>query len=536
MKGAEAVLRTLGAGGVEVCFANPGTTELDLVAALDTVPQVHGVLTLFEGVAAGAADGYARVSGRPAATMLHLGPGLADALANLHNARVACSPVLNIVGVHATSHQAQAPFPLDAAALARPVSGWLRRPAARATLPSDAADGLAAAAGPPGCVATLLIPADLAWSAGGPPAQPRPARPLSGVPAADVQRAARALSSGEPAALVLGTAAARGPALIAAARAAGACGARLFLATFPAVIDRGAGLPVVPRLGYPAAVMARQLAGVRHLVLVDTHLPVPFFAAPPPDAAAAAGRAGPPDGPAPVVPPDCTVHRLGAAGDDVTAALGELADVLGAGPGDWQPAAAVRARRPAGPLGPDTFAAAIATVLPDGAIIADESLTCGFAVPEATCGAPRHQWLCGTGLAIGQGLPVATGAALAAPGRRVICLQADGSAMYTIQALWTQAREGLDVTTVICNNQSYGVLQMELARAATSTGSGRPGPAAASLLDLGHPALDFTGIARAMGVPATRARTADELVSQLGRAIAEPGPSLVEAVFSGPHR
>jgi acetolactate synthase-1/2/3 large subunit len=523
VNGAEAVWRTLAACGVGVCFANPGTTELDLVAALDVVPSVHGVLTLFEGVAAGAADGYGRIAGQPAATLLHLGPGLSGGIANLHNARVARTPVVNIVGEHARGHQAHQPFPLSAAQLAGPVSGWLRGAAQIEALSRDVADCVAAASGPPGCVATLLIPADLSWSASPGIAAARPPRGLGLVPGEAIVQAAQALAAGEPAALVLGSAATREPALIAAARAASASGARLFLSTFPAAIDRGAGLPAVERLAYPAAQMASQLAGLRHLVLVDTHLPVPFFAGPPasPEPPASPGRSEWP------VPADCRVHWLGTASDDVTAALEQLADALGAPSAAWPAEPLDRSSRPAGALTPATFAAAVANVLPEHAIVADESLTCGFAVPAATRGAPRHEWLCGTGLAIGQGLPVATGAAIAAPGRKVLCLEADGSAMYTIQSLWTQAREGLDVTTVICNNQAYGVLRMELGRL---TG-GQPGPEAASLLELAGPELHFTALARSMGVPASRAYTADELVLQLDRALAEPGPVLVEAMF-----
>lgn len=516
MNGAESILRTLAAGGVSVCFANPGTTEMPIVAALDQVPEVRGVLALFEGVATGAADGYGRVAGKPAATLLHLGPGLADGIANLHNARVAQAPVVNIVGEHATGHQRFEPFPLSAVQLAQTVSGWTRTAARPECLPGDTADAVAAAVGPPGGVATLFVPADLSWSEApepAPPVAPRAARAVSGDA---VGRAAMALSSGAPAAIVLGTPAARERALTAAARVAQATGARLYLATFPAVIDRGEGLPAVERLGYATDAMARQLAGIRHLVLVGTHAPVSFFAAP-----------GLPSSP---VPDGCAVHWLTTADGDAAAALEELAGAVGAPPG-----AAGRAERqapgrpapPSGVLTPASFAAAVGALLPDQAIVVDESLTCGFGVPAATQGAPRHEWLCGTGLAIGQGLPVATGAAIAAPNRKVICLEADGSAMYTIQALWTQARESLDVTTVICNNGAYGVLRMDLGPAA-----GRAGSASASMLDLSRPTLDFTLLARSMGVPAACATTADELVTELERAIAEPGPALVEAMFT----
>jgi acetolactate synthase I/II/III large subunit len=515
LNGAESVLGTLAASGVEVCFTNPGTTEMHLVAALDRVPGIRGVLGLFEGVVTGAADGYGRIARKPAATLLHLGPGLADGLANLHNARMARTPVVNIVGEYATHHRLRQPFPLDIRQLADAVSGWTRDGARSQDLAADAAEAVALATGPPGCVATLLLPADLAWSDAAAPAPAREhgtPRPAS---ADAVRAAAKALSSGLPAALILGTGAAREPGLLAASRIARVTGARLYLSTFPAVIDRGAGLPAPERLGYPADAMRRQLAGIRHLVLADTHEPVAFFAVPGADE--------------PVVPEGTVVHQLAAPAEDAVGALSQLADAVDAAGVPAARQEPARPPRPTGPLTPQAFAAAVGALLPEGAVVADESLTCGFGVPAATRGAPRHEWLCGTGLALGQGLPAATGAAIAAPGRKVLCLVADGSAMYTIQALWTQAREGLDVTTVVCNNQSYGILRQDLAQV---TAGRTPGPASSGLLELSPPALDFRRLAQAMGVPATRAESADELVTQLERGLAEPGPALVEAIFA----
>jgi acetolactate synthase-1/2/3 large subunit len=173
-------------------------------------------------------------------------------------------------------------------------------------------------------------------------------------------------------------------------------------------------------------------------------------------------------------------------------------------------------------------AQALGALLPEGAIVSDEAITSGLTAPRHSAGAPRHDWLCLTGGAIGQGLAVGTGAAVACPDRRVVCLEADGSALYTIQALWTQAREGLDVTTILFNNRSYAILNLELSRVGA-----QPGPRAQRMLDLSHPDLDFVSIARGFGVPATRATTADDLCQQLERALEEPGPSLVEAMLPG---
>lgn len=517
MNGAAALLGTLVGSGVEVCFANPGTSEMHFVAALDEVGGMRGVLALFEGVATGAADGYARIAGHPAATLVHLGPGLANGIANLHNARRARTPVVNLVGDHASYHKRfDAPLESDVAGLAGAVSGWFRTSARSDDVAADAADAVAASLGPPGCVATLVLPADVSWGeTGNGFVPPRAVRGPSRVPPDTVEAVAGVLRSGEPAAILVGGTAVRERGLRAAAAVAGATGARMLGETFPANLERGAGLPPLERLGYLAEFMEAQLAGVRHLVLAGAAAPVSFFAYP--------GR------PSDLVPPGCRVHQLARPGDDVPAALEDLAGAVGTSPEAAVTAPAARPERPSGRITMETLAAALGAVLPEGVVVVDESNTAGLFVPGATAGAPRHDWLTLTGGAIGQGLPVATGAAVAAPDRRVLCLEADGSAMYTLQALWTQAREGLDVTTVVLANHSYAILGMELGRVGAAGG----GTAAKGMLELTPPDLDFVALAAGMGVPATRVEDAAELTDRLESSLREDGPSLIEVDLPG---
>ena len=535
MNGAEALLRTLAGSGVDVCFTNPGTSEMHFVAALDRVPEMRGVLTLFEGVATGAADGYARMTGKPATTLLHLGPGLANGWANLHNARRASTPLVNIVGDHATYHRRfDPPLQADLWGLARTTSAWQRSTARVDDVGADAADAVLASYGPPGRIATLIVPADVSWSEGGAPAPRHPVPPLPLVPPETIEEIAKVLRGGEPSVLLIGGAAMRERGLDAAARIARSTGAKLLCETFPAVHARGGGLPEVEKLAYFGEMAIAQIEGARHLVLAGARAPASFFAYP--------GK------PSDLVPEGVSVHELVAPGLDVTAALDALADALadalgsGTGPdalgaatrtgtlgvGALGPQAARgRPGRPSGRLTAESMAAAVGHLLPDGAIVVDESITSGVSVPAATAGGPRHDWLALTGGSIGQGLPVATGAAVASPGRRVLCLEADGSAMYTLQALWTQARESLDVTTLLLANRSYAILQLELARVG-ATGSGER---AGALLDLHRPTLDFVSLARGMGVPAERATDAEGLAALLERSFSEDGPMLVEAVL-----
>ena len=513
MNGAQALIASLTGAGVDVCFMNPGTSEMHFVAALDSVPQMRGVLALFEGVATGAADGYARIAGRPAAVLLHLGPGLANGLANLHNARRAGSPVLTIVGAHATGHvRYDAPLQSDIEALARTVSGWVHTSGTTRDLAQDAMRALAAARR--GQIATLILPADVSWSDGGTLAPARPADPARHLTSTIVDDSKIASAAGllsSQALLFLGGRALSERGLRAASRIGAATGARLLAETFPARMERGAGLPAVDRLAYLAEQAEAQLAGLGHLILAGARSPVSFFAYP--------GQASD------LVPAGCSVTVLADRDQDAEAALEQLADLVAAG---MQPVLAAPAVRPAepGPLTAISLANTIAASLPEGAIISDEANTSGFALPAALTGAARHSLLTLTGGSIGQGLPVATGAAVAAPDRPVLCVEADGSALYTIQALWTQAREQLNVTTVLINNAAYAILWMELAR----TAAGQAGERAARMLDLSGPTPDFTAISTGFGVPAVRVTTAEDLDRELRRSYAEPGPHLIEAI------
>jgi acetolactate synthase-1/2/3 large subunit len=510
MNGARGLLHTLVASGVDVCFANPGTSEMHFVAALDDVAGMRAVLTLFEGVATGAADGYGRMRGAPAAVLLHLGPGLGNGLANLHNARRAQTPVVAVVGDHARSHRRyDAPLSSDIEAVAGSVSAWVRTSAMPESVAADAADAVAAARRPPGYVATLILPADVSWSDGADVAAPVPLRRPSLVADEAIGEAVSALRSGEPTVVMIGGDATCAPGVVAAATVAAATGAKVICETFPRRLARGGGLPAIGRLAYLGEVASAQLAGTRHLIRAGARSPVAFF--------------GYPDARGDLVPEGCAVHVLAEAGDDVVDALVRLGERLGA-PTCPTPAPS-RPEVPSGPITPATISAAVGALLPEGAIVVDESNTSGGGLGPATAGGPRHDWLTLTGGAIGFGLPVATGASIACPDRPVLCLESDGSAMYTISALWTQAREQLDVTTVIYANRSYAILNAELAR----VGGGVAGPKAASLLDLSSPELDFVALATGMGVPAVAPTDVGELVHALMRAFAEPGPHLIQA-------
>ena len=513
MNGAQALIRTLVDAGVDVCFMNPGTSEMHFVAALDDVPEMHGVLALFEGVATGAADGYARMADKPAATLLHLGPGLGNGLANLHNARKARTPIVNIVGDHATYHkQYDAQLESDIETVAQNVSPWIRTSSSTEQLAKDAAEAVAVASGPPGQVATLILPADVSWGDGGEPAAPTPHQQPAAVDQAVIDEVATILQGEEPAALFLGGRACRAEALVDASRTANATGAKLLAETFPARHQRGEGRVPVDRLAYLAEFATMQLEGLAHLVVVDAKAPVSFFAYP--------GKASV------LVPEGCQVHVLADAGQDAAAALAALADAVDAPADGATIQQADRPELPSGPLTADGVCATLGALMTEGTIVSDEGNTSGLFAAGHTAGAPAHDWLTLTGGAIGQGLPLALGAAVACPDRQVIALGSDGSAMYTLQAWWTMAREQLEVVTIIFNNSSYAVLNMELQRVGAAEG----GEKARDMLDLTRPDLDFVALAKGMGVRATRATTAEEFAEQLGAAIAASGPSVIEAV------
>jgi acetolactate synthase I/II/III large subunit len=512
VNGAQALINTLVDGGVDVCFANPGTSEMHFVAALDTVPQMRGVLTLFEGIATGAADGYARIVGRPAAVLLHLGPGLGNGLANLHNARRARVPMVVVVGDHATYHKKyDAPLESDIDALAGSVSGWVHRTSDTADVAADTAEAIAETFAN-NQISTLILPADTSWTDGASLGEESSRRPkVPDVDADAVESAAAVLRSDEPTVLLIGGDATRGAGLAAGARIADATGTRWYCETFPTRLERGAGIPAVDRIPYFAEAVVAQLEGAKHLILAGAASPVSFFAYP--------GK------PSDLVPEGCSVHVL-AGPIGAAAALAALADDIA--PGTTAAVAALsRPQLPTGALTAVSVADVVGALMPENAIVVDESNTSSVPLTAATAGAPAHDWLTLTGGAIGYGIPAAVGAAVAAPDRPVLCLESDGSAMYTISGLWTQAREKLDVTTVIYNNGAYDILRLELQR----VGAGAtPGPKAFDLLDISRPTMDFVKIAEGMGVPARRATTAEEFADALRVAFAEPGPHLVEAI------
>jgi acetolactate synthase-1/2/3 large subunit len=508
--GAATVLEAAVAAGASVCFANPGTTEMPFVGALDQVGGMRAVLGLFEGVCTGAADGYGRMARRPATTLLHLGPGLANGLANLHNARRARTPLLNIVGDHASWHlKHDAPLTSDIESLARPVSGWYRATACARHLRRDTVEGLRAALASPGQVATLVVPVDFQQRPA--PQQDAPAAAAGGSPAVDDERieSARRLlaGGGRRAVLLLGDRALSERGHVAAGRIAAATGARLFSETFPARTERGGGLPDIDRLPYfpEAAIQALEGAVV---VLAGAIAPVAYF-----------GYEGLPS----ELAPPASLHVLAQPGDPADEALERLADALDA-PRIVAGAPPSRHAVPAGELTPSAIGRIVANALPQGAIVSVEGGTCGYPFVTASASAARHTILTNTGGAIGQGLPVALGAAVACPDRRVFALQSDGSAQYTIQALWTMARERLPVVVLIASNRRYGILQTELARAGIA-----PGPQAARLTSLDDPPLDWVALARGYGVPCVRASTGEQLQAALRTALAHTsGPMVVE--------
>jgi acetolactate synthase I/II/III large subunit len=510
VNGAESVLRTLAGSGVTTCFANPGTSEMHLVDAMDRVPEVRGVLTLFEGVASGAADGYARMSGEPAATLLHLGPGLGNAFANVHNAYKARSPMVNLVGDHAVMHKPLgAPLTSDIEAIARPASHWLATARDARSAATEAAQAVAAARSRGGGVATLVLPADAGWDEAPGAAAPVAPTPRPAAPDGAIEAAARALREGGGG-LRLGGAALFDPALAAAARIA-AGGVRVFHDTLPSRLQRGGARFRPAQLPYISELAIEALSGLSSLVTAGTRPPVGFFAYPGVNSVLA--------------DPATAIHVLADPEEDAVAALDALADALGA-PAAETVARLERPPAPAGSLDLERLTMAVGAWLPEGAIVVDESVTASVFFQQRTLDAPEHDYLLVTGGAIGFGLPAATGAGLACPDRAVVALEADGSAMYTIQALWTQAREGLDVTTVIIANRSYAILEFEFSR----VGAEGDGAAAHALMDIGRPELGFAALAQAMGVPARRVTTAEEFVGAMREAVAEPGPHLVEAV------
>lgn len=508
--GAEALVSTLADHGVTACFANPGTSEMHLVTALDHEPRIHSVLCLFEGVATGAADGHARVTGNPAMTLLHLGAGFLNGGANIHNAKRAWTPMINVIGDHAVPHlRYDAPLTSNILGLAGPNSVWIKSADKVADAGNLAAEAWEASFGPlPGPV-SLLLPADTAWTEGGKPGARRERPKLRAPEAGRIAAAAKAVRSAvKPMILINGTALT--PAGLAQAARLKAAGIRVLTDTFFPRMARGAGIFAPDRMQYFAEGAMADLAGTDLMLVAGTQVPVAFFAYP--------GR------PSVLVPEGCATQIIGGPESDSAAILGALADALGAKT-SADAAPLDLPGMPTGALNAATIGASIARHLPEGSFVSDDGVSNGLPAFMMTGRARPHEWMMLTGGAIGQGLPLALGAAIAAKGRKVLCISGDGAAMYTNQALWSMARERADVVNVIFVNNSYRILNIELAR----TGAGNPGRVAEDLLGLGRPEIDWVKLSEAQGVPAVNARTADEFDAALERAFATPGPHLIAA-------
>ncbi|WP_370303516.1 acetolactate synthase large subunit [Pseudooceanicola sp.] len=514
MNGAESLIRSLIASGVDTCFTNPGTSEMHFVAALDHVPGMRSVLALFEGVATGAADGYYRMTGKPACTLLHLGPGLANGLANLHNAKKAGSGIVNIVGEHAETHLAlDAPLKSDIQGLARPMSHWVHSATSAAEVGRDGAAAVTAARTAPGQIATLILPSDTAWSEGGPVATAEPPASRATVPSEAVAGAARALS-GPRTLLLLGGQALTAANLDRAGRIAAKTGCSLLSEWSNARLERGAGRVSIGRIPYPIDQALQVLEPFDRIVLVGARPPIGFFAYP--------GK------PARLTRPDAEIIDLADWAADLDAVLDGLEQEAGAA-GTTPLGRAEAAELPVhtGALTPETIGAALGATIPEHAIVIDEAVTTGRSFFPVTAGAPPHSWINNRGGSIGYSMPVAIGCALACPDRKVLALSGDGSAMYTPQALWTMAREGLDVTVLIFANRSYQILRGEL----TNVGVQNPGPKALDMLSLDRPAIDWVGLAKSLGLEAYRVDEAGALTKAIETGLAVDGPVLIEVVM-----
>ncbi|MEL6859536.1 MAG: acetolactate synthase large subunit, partial [Pseudomonadota bacterium] len=496
------------------CFANPGTSEMHLVTALDGEPRIRSVLCLFEGVATGAADGFARVTGTPAMTLLHLGAGYLNAGANIHNARRAHTPMINVIGDHAVPHlKYDAPLTSDIVGLAGPNSGWIKSADKVSDTGKLAAEAYAASFGPAPGPVSLLLPADSAWLEGGARGEPVSAPRLKSVSGAAIEAAAKAMQAATaPVILINGSA--LGEAGLAAAARLKAAGARVLTDTFYAKMRRGAGVFAPERMQYFAEGAMADLDGTDLMIVAGTNAPVAFFAYP--------GK------PSLLVPEGCELLNLGDAGTDSAATLAALADVIGAT--DAAPVQAlVQPDCPSGDLTAQSVGQSLARHMPENALVSDDGVSNGLLSYLPTMTAQPHDWMMLTGGAIGQGMPLALGAAIAAPDRKVICLSGDGAGMYTNQALWSMAREGADVTTIVFVNHSYRILNIELYR----TGAGNPGPTAKDMLSIGGPDIDWVQLSTSLGVPAVEATTAEAFDAALAESIAAPGPRLIAAVVPG---
>ncbi len=513
MNGAEALVKTFLRNGVDTVFANPGTSEMHFVAALDSHPEMHCVLCLFEGGTSGAADGYFRMKQDVAGTLLHLAPGFGNAFANVHNARKAGSGMVNVVGEHATHHlRYESPLKGDITGISQSVSHWTRVSPDAQSVAADGAEAIRVARSANGRIATLILPANTAWEPAAGPAASLPAMAPDRPGTADIEAAAVRLSQ-EGAALIIGRNALYGPLRRVAGQIASRTGCRLMSDTFVPRMAKGAGAARLTQLLYPIGPKIDQLAGTRSITLLGSQRPVAFFAYP--------------DTPSVPEPPGCPVDTLCTPDMDVRWTLETLADAVGVT--NDTPAQTFDLELPDIPGGELTLAKvgqAIVALMPENTILCNESVTSGMHVLPPMQTARPHEIIGGTGGAIGICLPLATGAAIACPDRKVIALSGDGSAMYTLQSLWTMAREALDITVVVFANRGYQILRNEL----ENLGVDSYGRNAQAMFDVENPVLDWVSLARGHGVPAARAEHMEGFVKALTAGLESDGPSLIEVV------
>ncbi len=513
MMGAQWMLKSAAAAGIEVCFANPGTTELPFVAAMDRATEIRPLLGLFEGVCSGAADGYYRIRRKPAMTLTHLGPGFANAIANFHNARRARSAIFNVIGEHMSWHvAADPPLASDIESLARPVSAGVWRADTPATL-HNATVGALQGLQQRGGIQTLILPMDLQED----PVQHSIAAPVAAQAAADYDAAAVAtvaadITAGRKVLLYLGADALGEAALRRLARLAALPNVELVGETFPAASEHGRGLPAIKRLVALAEKAHPYLLGFERVAVLAAEPPVAFFGA-----RGLPSHLGDPARMATVCGP----------GGRVAEALEELLARVRPAAAPASTVQRVSDTDLGESLTPESASRVVAAHLPANAIVSAEGATLGFPFNALASQAERHTTIVLTGGAIGQGLPSAFGASVAAPDRKVVALQSDGSALFTIQALWSMAREGSDVVVILASNQRYNILINEMSR----NGYALTSPPVRDLLNLARPAVDWQALSTSFGVPSNRVESVSALRRAFQAALAERGPRLIEVVL-----
>ena len=515
MNGAESLVGTLLEGNVDVCFTNPGTSEMHFVAALDQYDKMRSILCLFEGCATGAADGYFRMKRTPASTLLHLGPGLANGLANLHNAKKASSGIVNIVGEHALDHiKLNAPLTSDIEGIARPVSHWVKTSKSSKDIAVDGAEAIEMANVNPGQISTLILPGDTAWNEGNAIQSIKLKNKYSTVSSNLIDEALTALREAKNPLILVGGSALEEKNLIKLAKVADKIGCPMKTDWFNARLDKGAGRVNSVRIPYVVDKAVEVLKDFDSIIIIGARRPVAFFAYP--------------NKPGVLTQETTKFIELASLSDDITSVINELSDKVGIS--DNKPSTVSEFKIPdipSGPINPTSLGMVLGALIPENAIVVDESVTTGREFFYQTAGSHPHTWLNNCGGSIGFGMPVAIGAAVACPDKKVISLEGDGSAMYTVQSLWTMARENLDIVVLIFANQSYKILQGEL----TNVGVDNPGKSALEMLSLKDPSLDWVSVSKGMGVDAVRVDNIEDLVKNFKHGLKDNGPFLIEVMI-----